>query len=159
VQLRRDLQPYYVGEILGRRIGDSCYQAEIAEEYVSLGSIHDKSKRAKYKYWKTLFPSTSSATVSQTLFPKLDETLCHFLTPTMLKVQRTEIKNCLNYQASTIMQEEIIEYQEVVIVILRVTLILKLILQTHHVILFNFLSLNQIQLNLLKKMKILYKFP
>lgn len=83
-------------------------------------SMNEESKRAKYKYWKTLFPSTSSATLSQTLFPKLDETLCHFLTPTMLKVQCAEIKNCLNYQASAITQEDIIEYQEVVIVILRV---------------------------------------
>ncbi|CAG8728213.1 24488_t:CDS:2, partial [Gigaspora rosea] len=49
---------------------------------------------------------------SISLFPEVDEALCHFLTPAMIKVQWFQIKSCLNYQASVISKDELIEYQE-----------------------------------------------
>ncbi|CAG8653654.1 2666_t:CDS:2, partial [Racocetra fulgida] len=46
------------------------------------------------------------------LFSDIDETLSRFFTPAMLEVQCAKIKSCLNYQAISIMKEDIIRYQE-----------------------------------------------
>ncbi|CAG8826677.1 1302_t:CDS:2, partial [Cetraspora pellucida] len=76
-------------------------------------NISEERNRSKYIYWKTQIPLTSSViTLPQALFPEIDRALSCFLTPAMLKVQRTEIKSCLNYQASAITKAELIKYQE-----------------------------------------------
>ncbi|CAG8535964.1 146_t:CDS:2, partial [Gigaspora rosea] len=49
---------------------------------------------------------------THTLFPEVDKALSRFLMPAMLKIQRLEIKSCLNYQASSITKAELIKYQE-----------------------------------------------
>ncbi|CAG8565572.1 7746_t:CDS:2 [Cetraspora pellucida] len=81
-------------------------------------NISEEIKKAKYIYWKTQIPLTSSViTLPQALFPEVDNALYHFLTPVMLKVQRVEIKSCLKYQASMITKDELIKYQEVCIIL------------------------------------------
>ncbi|CAG8672191.1 9877_t:CDS:2, partial [Gigaspora rosea] len=76
-------------------------------------SINKESKKAKFVYWKTQIPLTSSAvTLPQALFPEVDNALRRFLTPAMLKVQCDEIKSCLNYQVSAITENELIGFQE-----------------------------------------------
>ncbi|CAG8818824.1 23917_t:CDS:1, partial [Dentiscutata erythropus] len=50
-------------------------------------SIEEKIKKAKYAYWKTRIPLTSSAaTLLQTLFPKLNKALSQFITPEIQKI-------------------------------------------------------------------------
>ncbi|CAG8790090.1 12013_t:CDS:2, partial [Racocetra persica] len=76
-------------------------------------SIEEEIKKAKYAYWKTQIPLTSSAaTLPQTLFPELDKALSRFITPEIQKIQRAEIKSCLNYHVSAITKDEMIKYQE-----------------------------------------------
>ncbi|CAG8480503.1 17066_t:CDS:2 [Gigaspora rosea] len=77
-------------------------------------SIEEKIKKAKYTYWKTQIPLISSAaTLLQTLFPELDKALNRFITTEIQKIQRAEIKSCLNYHATAIAKDEMIKYQEV----------------------------------------------
>ncbi|CAG8709181.1 12738_t:CDS:1, partial [Gigaspora rosea] len=77
-------------------------------------TINEESNKTKYIYWKTQIPLTSSViTLPQALFPEVDKALSRFLIPAMLKIQHLEIKNCLNYQASSITKAELIKYQEV----------------------------------------------
>ncbi|CAG8729207.1 15835_t:CDS:2, partial [Cetraspora pellucida] len=47
-----------------------------------------------------------------TLFPELDKALSLFITPEIQKIQRAEIKSCINYHASAITKDEMIKYQE-----------------------------------------------
>ncbi|CAG8799889.1 2760_t:CDS:1, partial [Gigaspora rosea] len=75
-------------------------------------NIEEENKKAKYAYWKTQISLTSSATtLLQALFPELDKALSQFITPEMQKIQRAEIKSCLNYHASAITKDEMIRYQ------------------------------------------------
>ncbi|CAG8698076.1 10050_t:CDS:2 [Cetraspora pellucida] len=76
-------------------------------------SIEEESKKAKYAYWKTQIPLIpSTTTLPQALFPELDKALSLFITPEIQKIQRTEIKSCINYHVSAITKDEMIKYQE-----------------------------------------------
>ncbi|CAG8658422.1 10530_t:CDS:2, partial [Gigaspora rosea] len=93
------------------RFNSNISLVELAE--VLNTNINEESKKAKFVYWKTQILLTSSAiTLPQALFPEVDNALRYFLTPAMLKVQRDEIKSCLNYQASAITEDELIGFQE-----------------------------------------------
>ncbi|CAG8750803.1 10213_t:CDS:2 [Gigaspora margarita] len=75
-------------------------------------ALMDNESADSYQ-WKTQILLTSSViTLPQVLFPEIDKALSHFLIPAMLKVQRLEIKSCLNYQASSITKAELMKYQE-----------------------------------------------
>ncbi|CAG8565353.1 16124_t:CDS:2, partial [Gigaspora rosea] len=107
-EIHKATAKYYIKRlILNSNIG----LLELAE--VLEASIEEESKKAKYAYWKTQIPLTSSTTtLPQTLFPELDKALSQFITPEMQKIQRVEIKSCLNYHASAITKDEMIKYQE-----------------------------------------------
>ncbi|CAG8621845.1 5341_t:CDS:2, partial [Gigaspora rosea] len=76
-------------------------------------NINEERNKSKYIYWKTQIPLTSTViTLPQALFPEIDKALSRFLTPAILKVQRIEIKSCLNYQAFAITKAELTKYQD-----------------------------------------------
>ncbi|CAG8489632.1 17060_t:CDS:1 [Gigaspora rosea] len=54
--------------------------------------IRKEDENTQYLYWKTNIPNTFAIKVSQELFPDIDELLICFLSPTVLKIQRDEIK-------------------------------------------------------------------
>ncbi|CAG8814061.1 6551_t:CDS:2, partial [Racocetra persica] len=71
-----------------------------------------KTLNSSKKAWTQILLTSSAAILPQTLFSELDKALSWFITPEIQKIQRAEIKSCLNYYASAITKDEMIKYQE-----------------------------------------------
>ncbi|CAG8455216.1 24310_t:CDS:2 [Gigaspora rosea] len=94
------LRPLQIQKALQKEFPDhKIYLSEIYKLAEALEAIiNEERNKSKYIYWKTQILLTSTViTLPQVLFSEIDKALSCFLTPAMLKVQRIEIKCCLNY--------------------------------------------------------------